>query len=93
MLIFVSMAYVMTSIPYRLVSLVLLVPQVANTFDLDNTCDFIIYNLIVISFHGLWAWNYAINFYMYCAGGGKRYRSDIKEVLSSWLHCCEQKGL
>jgi hypothetical protein len=84
MLILVSLAYVVTSIPYRLYVVILLIPQIAQMFDLNDVCNFVLYNLIVVCFYGIWIWNYAVNFYMYCAGGGQRYRNDIKEVLTSW---------
>jgi hypothetical protein len=89
MLVLVSVAYVATSIPYRLYFIILLIPQVSEKFDLSDTCYFILYNVMAFSLHGLWVWNYAINFYMYCAGGGRRYRDDIKYVLGDWKkQCC-----
>jgi hypothetical protein len=85
MLIFVSIAYVITSIPYRLFVVALLIPQVAAQIDLTDICDFTLYNVTIMSFYSLWIWNYAVNFYMYVVGGGKRYRKDIKEVLGTLI--------
>jgi hypothetical protein len=85
MLIFASIAYVMTSLPYRLFQVVLLIPQVAAQFDLTDYCDFIFYNFAIDSFYALWIWNFAVNFYMYVIGGGKRYRKDIKEVFGKLI--------
>jgi hypothetical protein len=85
MLIFASIAYVTTSLPYRLFQVVLLIPQVAAQFDLTDYCDFTFYNFAINAFYALWIWNYAVNFYMYVIGGGKRYRKDINEVFGKLI--------
>jgi hypothetical protein len=80
MLIFVSMAYLATSIPYRLFLMILLIPQVVEVFDFTETCDFLLYNVIIASLFIIWLFNFSLNFYMYCLGGGRKYRKDIKEL-------------
>jgi hypothetical protein len=80
MLIFVSMAYLATSVPYRLFIMVLLIPQVAQVFDFREPCDFLLYNVIIVSFFILWLLNFSLNFYMYCLGGGRKYRKEIKDL-------------
>jgi hypothetical protein len=86
MLIFVSLAYVITSIPYRLIQVVLLVADV----DLGDICNFVIYNLVIAVCYGIWICNFSINFYMYCVAGGKRYRNDTMDIIRS-LKCCGTK--
>jgi hypothetical protein len=85
MLIFASMAYVITSIPYRLIVIVLLVANI----DMSDICHFILYNLLITVAYGFWIWNFALNFYMYCAGGGKRYKTDITDLCRK---CCPQQS-
>jgi hypothetical protein len=45
------------------------------------------YNVQLWVVFELWCWNYAVNFYLYCIGGGEKYRRDTKEVLSGMLKC------
>ena len=80
MLIFASLAYVVTSIPYRLFQVILQIPQIQAQFDMNDFCDFIFYIITITACYALWVWNFAVNFYMYVIGGGKRYRKDVKEI-------------
>ena len=81
MLISVSMAYLVTAAPYRLVLIATLIPEVAAYFDISNICYFALYNMIVACLYTIWISNHAVNFYMYCLGGGARYKKDLAEVL------------
>jgi hypothetical protein len=84
MLISVSGAYLLTSLPYRLFFVSLVIPQVAAQFDNSkNTCDFMLYNVIVATLFYWWCFNFSVNFYTYCLGGGRKYRQDIKELLAN----------
>jgi hypothetical protein len=42
--------------------------------------------------HEIWYQNYSINFYLYCIGGGRKYRNDVKVVLKElWKRICCRK--
>jgi hypothetical protein len=81
MLIFVSVAYVVTSMPYRLYYLIYSnVPWINRQYNMKDEYWFIRYNVQVAFVFQFWCLNYAVNFYLYCIGGGQRYRQDTLEV-------------
>ena len=75
MLIFISIAYVIFSILFRLLAVA------SMAYDFGQICDFIHYNMLAALLFTIWCWNHSANFYLYCLGGGRRYREDLKEVL------------
>ncbi|XP_064645116.1 uncharacterized protein LOC135498658 [Lineus longissimus] len=81
MLIIVCFAYVVTSIPYRLHDLLMGVPSISAHYDLSDPYWRLRYSAQNYILHHLWEWNYAVNFYLYCIGGGKRYRQDVRIIL------------
>jgi uncharacterized membrane protein YqjE len=78
MLIFASFAYIAVSFPYRL----FLVIITLDVYKFEETCHFVHYNLCVALFFCIWTGNFCVNFYLYCLGGGKKYREDAKQVFS-----------
>jgi hypothetical protein len=80
MLLMVSAAYVVTSLPYRLYAFVIDMPGVATYYDLSDPYWNVRYTLEIWLVYDIWCCNYAVNFYLYCLGGGKRYREDIKAL-------------
>jgi hypothetical protein len=88
MLIFVSLAYIVLSLPFRLYHLLMRIPSL--TYDLSD-----IYwkrRYVMQSwFLGLvWMLNYSVNFYLYCVGGGRKYRLEAKSVVQElfcWTVC------
>ncbi|XP_064633308.1 galanin receptor 2b-like [Lineus longissimus] len=90
MLIIVSIAYVVTSIPYRLYIVIMGAPEVFAPYKLKEeywSLRFYCQNYILDQF---WELNYAINFYLYLIGGGKKYRNDVKEKLRLIFSCCRK---
>jgi hypothetical protein len=66
--------------------LVIAIPPIKKLYDMTKpywdvrfTCQYwvILY---------LWEWNYGINFYLYCIGGGKKYRNDVKNLMKGIVH-------
>ena len=81
MLIFVSVAYVITSLPHRLYILILDIPEVSNLYRMEETYWNLRYNVQLWATFNLWLFGFAINFYLYCLGGGAKYRKDTKAVV------------
>jgi hypothetical protein len=88
MLLFVSFAYVVTSLPQRLYLLLLDLPGIGDAYKMDDTYWNLRYQIETFSVTIVWSLNYAINFYLYCIGGGKRYRQDAVEVCKGLVACC-----
>ena len=91
MLILVCFAYVVLSIPARMYDLVMTIPQIQEVYDMSqnywNTRYMCQYFLI---FH-FWEWNYGINFYLYIIGGGKKYRTDVHNLIRGIGQFCAQR--
>jgi preprotein translocase subunit SecG len=88
MLIFVSVAYVLTSLPYRMYHFVVRIPEVAAMFHNMATVYWRLRYIVgAYCFFLIWLFNYAINFYLYCIGGGKRYRDDTRDVMRNVCKC------
>ncbi|XP_064636595.1 cysteinyl leukotriene receptor 1-like [Lineus longissimus] len=77
MLLFVCAAYIMTSLPYRMHDLVLTIPVLREMYDLTERYWYLRYTTQYYVLLAVWHWNYGINFYLYCIGGGKKYRADV----------------
>jgi hypothetical protein len=88
MLVLVSLAYVFCSIPVRVYDLILQIPAVGSKYDLADRYWFLRFNIEYWTLGVLWDANYAVNFYMYSIGGGKKFRNDAKEIIASW---CKKK--
>jgi hypothetical protein len=86
MLIAVSFAYFLLTMPYRLNHLVLKIPAVAAMYDMKDIYWRMRYVLQAWLLMNVWNYNFAINFFLYCIGGGRRYRNDAREVLKR-LRC------
>jgi hypothetical protein len=80
MLILVCIAFIVTSIPYRLYTIVLSIPALKRMYDLKNVYWFIRYTMQHYILLDIWHWNYGINFYLYCIGGGRKFRTDVKRL-------------
>jgi arginine exporter protein ArgO len=87
MLLFVSIAYVVTTLPYRLFDPVMEMPEVAAMYDMTQQYWRLRYIICAFFVMNLWFCNYAVNFYLYCIGGGHRYRNDTKAVIGQILPC------
>jgi hypothetical protein len=87
MLILVSIAYVITSIPYRLYDIIMGMPEINSIYEMQEEY----WNLRFYDQHFIlaqvWITNYAINFYLYCIGGGKKYRNDARKRLGEVISC------
>ncbi|XP_064619894.1 thyrotropin-releasing hormone receptor-like [Lineus longissimus] len=79
MLIFVSFAYIIITLPYRLYHLLMRIPGVG--YDLSVLYWRRRYITEAWTFLAIWLFNYSVNFYLYCLGGGRKYRDDAKQVL------------
>jgi preprotein translocase subunit SecG len=89
MLILVSVVYILMSIPYRLYDVLIALPEVKDNYSMKDEYDNLRYyteNFIMLQF---WNINYGINFYIYCIGGGRKYRNDVKDRLGRVLSCCK----
>ncbi|XP_064637214.1 delta-type opioid receptor-like [Lineus longissimus] len=80
MLILVSIAYVVTSIPYRLYDIIIALPGIKSQYDMKDEYWKLRYNCQFLIIGEFWDVNYGINFYLYCLGGGKKYRDGVKEI-------------
>ncbi|XP_064636459.1 C-C chemokine receptor type 7-like [Lineus longissimus] len=81
MLVCVCIGYIVTSLPLRFHYLIHGIPEVSSRYDMTKPY----WNLRYMLENGVtflvWISNYACNFYIYCLGGGRRYRNDTKAVL------------
>ncbi|XP_064632599.1 uncharacterized protein LOC135490944 [Lineus longissimus] len=89
MLLFVSIAYIITTFPYRLFAPIIEIPTFAAMYDMTQPYWRLSYNIGLYVLADLWFCNYAVNFYLYCIGGGKRYRDDTKAVIGQIVQCCK----
>ena len=89
MLIFVSLAYVVTSAPLRLYYLLMDIPEIGGpeVYDLSNTYWSLRYHTQMFLLADIFVFNHAINFYLYCLGGGAKYRKDAAEVCKRICLC------
>jgi hypothetical protein len=89
MLLLVSLAYVMTSIPYRIYNVIIEIPAVLDAYDMKDEYWVMRYYCQFFIIEDLWEMNFGINFYLYCIGGGKKYRNDVKDRLGKLLAYCK----
>jgi hypothetical protein len=87
MLIFISAAYVVTSLPLRMHYFVVEIPEVAKMYDMSDPYWNLRYLLQDMALVFVWFSNHAINFYLYILAGGRKFRNDTKQVLRK-LACC-----
>ncbi|XP_064626805.1 cysteinyl leukotriene receptor 1-like isoform X2 [Lineus longissimus] len=86
MLVTVCVAYVVTTIPYRLYVVFMEgVPELVDLYDMNETYWNLRYTAQYWLFSNLWVSNYGINFYLYCVGGGSKYRNDVKKMVKKLL--------
>jgi hypothetical protein len=93
MLVLVSVAYVVTSAPFRLYYLIIDVPAVSKIYDMTNEYWILRFNAQNEFLYDVWCCNYAFNFYLYCVGGGQRYRKDTVEILRGLVHCFRKQTI
>jgi hypothetical protein len=87
MLIVVSVAYVVVSVPYRFYVFLIGTSDLSEIYDLSDTYWSVRYNMQYQLVYNFWLINYSINFYLYCACGGRRFRLDTKDILLSIFSC------
>ena len=85
MLILVSAAYEILSIPYRLYEIIRSIPSVAVIYDMTKLYWRLRHLVFFFAGLELWHMNYAVNFYLYFVGGGRKYRQDAKNILTFCL--------
>jgi hypothetical protein len=89
MLIIVSAAYLITTIPHRVFYAMLEIPEIGGMYNMKVAYWNVLYNIFAYLFYDIWMCNHAVNFYLYCLAGGKGYRKDTKEMLKTL--CCIKK--
>jgi hypothetical protein len=93
MLILVSIAYVITSIPFRIYDVIIGIPEVKDIYAQNMKKDeywslrYYCQHFVLLN---IWEMNFGINFYLYCIGGGKKFRNDVKEKMGMILFCCKR---
>jgi hypothetical protein len=90
MLISISAAYIMTSLPLRIHYFVMDIPEVASMYDFSNPYWNLRYLLENAILGTLWFTNHAINFYLYIVAGGSKFRNDTKQILWKLTCCCRK---
>ncbi|XP_064635523.1 delta-type opioid receptor-like [Lineus longissimus] len=86
-LVVVSVAYFVTTLPYRLFLAAFGIPEVADMYDMKDPFWNILFNTLDHFLFGVWLCNHAVNFYLYCLAGGKRYREDTNMILVKLFRC------
>jgi hypothetical protein len=64
------------------------VPAIGGIYNMEDTYWNLRYQVQVFAVVDLWMYNYAINFYLYCLGGGAKYRKDAVDVCKEMFTCC-----
>jgi hypothetical protein len=86
MMIIVCLAYAILSLPWRLYDFMLLIPAIGDHYKTETSkywhWRYLFETWVLLH---VWDWNYGINFYLYCIGGGKKYRSEVARLL-----CCKK---
>ncbi|XP_064622888.1 uncharacterized protein LOC135485084 isoform X2 [Lineus longissimus] len=88
MLILVSIAYVALSMPYRLYDAILNLPALKKFYNMRDIYWILRYGVEYCTINEVWYLNFGINFYLYCIGGGRKYRKDVKTVLREVFEMC-----
>jgi predicted benzoate:H+ symporter BenE len=81
MLLLVSIAYIVLSLPYRMFFWSFQIPQIARIYDMSDLYWKLRYAVGAWITFILSCSNSSVNFYLYVIGGGTRYRKDAKDVL------------
>jgi hypothetical protein len=81
MLLLVSLAYVFCSMPMRVYYIVIDSPGFKEMYNMKTLYWFLRFNVEDWACGVLWYINFAVNFYMYFLGGGKKFRNDAMEVI------------
>lgn len=78
MLIFVSAAYIVTTLPYRLYGPIFDIPAIKEMYNMTELYWYLRYAVGGFAVMFLFFCNYGVNFYLYVIGGGARFRKDAK---------------
>jgi hypothetical protein len=81
MLMVVCAVYVVTSLPFRLYELAFSTSAVKQFYDMSQPYWRLRHNTEFHLLICIWDWNYGVNFYLYCIGGGQKYRQDVKALV------------
>ncbi|XP_064635362.1 proteinase-activated receptor 2-like [Lineus longissimus] len=84
MLFMTSFAYFVCSCPKR-------INQAVFVYDLNDPYWRAMYWLQFWVCNEIWHINFAINFYVYFLGGGKKFRRDAREIVMKFFYCCWAK--
>ncbi|XP_064637312.1 cysteinyl leukotriene receptor 1-like [Lineus longissimus] len=90
MLILVSIAYVITSIPFRAYEIAMGIQVVKDSYERNEAYWGLRIQCVHFIFANIWYMNFGINFYLYCIGGGKKYRDDVRQRLGRLFFCCRK---
>jgi hypothetical protein len=85
MLILVVLAYLFTSIPFRIYEVIMEFPAMQEIYDFSDPYWYVRFYAQYYLAINLWDFNGALNFYLYCIGGGKKYREQVKRIVVSAL--------
>ncbi|XP_064627969.1 growth hormone secretagogue receptor type 1-like [Lineus longissimus] len=88
--VFVSAAYVLTTMPFRLYNVIVTIPAVG--YDLSDDYWFFRFGAENEFLFVIYSCNHACNFYLYCVAGGRRYRTDTVKILTTFLHYSWRKN-
>ena len=91
MLILVCIAYVTSSIPYRMYDALMNLPELMSLYDFTKVYWILRYQIEYWWLLVLWHQNYSINFFLYCIGGGRKYRNDVKALFRDIRGMVERK--
>jgi hypothetical protein len=88
MLILVFIVFVICSIPNRLhYALVNGVPSLVEVYTSGAIYWSLRAKLEYWSIQIAWYLNHSVNFFLYCIGGGKRYRDDVRRLFNQIISC------
>ncbi|XP_064624468.1 galanin receptor type 2-like [Lineus longissimus] len=87
MLIFISLAYIILSVPYRWYTLGTKIPSISKLYNMSRVSSRKQFMMGALSASILWSFNYAINFFLYCVGGGAKYRRETVFILRRIFFC------
>jgi hypothetical protein len=87
MLISVSAAYILMTMPLRIYDLSMGLLQKLHLYDLNDPYSKLLYVAQLKMLGVLWYFNFAINFYMYLLGGGKKYRAEVVALFRGGEKC------
>jgi hypothetical protein len=82
MLLLVSFAFLICCAPYMLYEVTFLIPAI-NSIYIDTDIYWLLREGVIMWTTGMITqMNHAVNFYLYVLGGGKKFQTDAKNVLS-----------